>query len=353
MTRRCPSSAAHMATTSGVRSDADNEGRSCQYPTDWVPLCTRLKRLAPRLQIHSWCQEALALPHALRHRARHPPEEGSGVAMYPMAQSVPPARKRLRCHHVPRGTMHATHQERAPVLPCAPGHRARHLAGEGSGVATHLVAPGPPTAPLGAPPSTLSQTWWWTLPDPPAASPRGPPSTLSSNLVVDAARLIGSAPQGARHRHHLQPWWWMLPDPLAVPPGGSPSTSSSKLGGGRCRTHRQHPPRGPPSTSYSTWVVESAGLTDSAPYRGVHHRRRLQPRWWTLPDLPATPPRGPAIDVISNLNGGHCRTHRQRPQGARHQCLAATGSHCQYPLPTPPRGPLVDYHYWACYKQDI
>jgi hypothetical protein len=210
-----------MATTSGVRSDADNEGRNCQYPTDWVPLCTRLKRLAPRLQIHSWCQEALAPPHALRYRAHHPPEEGSGVAMYPMAQSVPPARKRLRCHHVPRGTMHATHQERAPVLPCAPGHRARHLAGEGSGVATHLVAPGPPTAPLGAPPSTLSQTWWWTLPDPPAASPRGP--------TIDVV---------------------------------------FKLGGGRCQTRRQRSPKGPPSTSSSTLVVDAVGPAGSAP-RGL------------------------------------------------------------------------------------
>jgi hypothetical protein len=32
---------------------------------------------------------------------------------------------------------------------------------------------------------------------------------------------------------------------------------------------------------------------------------------------------------------------------------AATGSRCQYPLLTPPRGPLVDYHYSACYKKDI
>jgi hypothetical protein len=82
--------------------------RYCRYPVDRVPMCTRLKRPAPWLQIRSRCQRALALPCALRHRARHPPEKGSGIATCPMAQSAPPARKGIRCHHVPRGTVRAT-----------------------------------------------------------------------------------------------------------------------------------------------------------------------------------------------------------------------------------------------------
>jgi hypothetical protein len=77
----------------------------CRYPIDRIPLCTRLKRSAPRLQIHSQCKRARHPPHAPRQRARHPPEEGFSVATCPMAQSAPPARKGLQCHHVPQGTM--------------------------------------------------------------------------------------------------------------------------------------------------------------------------------------------------------------------------------------------------------
>jgi hypothetical protein len=121
-------------------------GGHCRYPADRVPMCTRFKRSAPQLQIHSRCQEALALRHAPRHRARHPPKEGSSVATCPMAQSTLPIRKGLRCRHMPRGTVRATCQGRAPVLPRAPRHRTRHLTGEGSGVATCLMALGPPPA---------------------------------------------------------------------------------------------------------------------------------------------------------------------------------------------------------------
>jgi hypothetical protein len=103
--------------------------------------------------------------------------------------------------------------------------------------------------------------------------------------------------------------------------------SSSKLGDGCCRTHRQHP-------------------------QGPRHQRRLKPQWWTLSDPPTAPHRGPPLTSSSKLGGRRCQTRRQRPQGGRHRCLAATGSYCQYPLPTPRKGALVDYHYWACYKQD-
>jgi hypothetical protein len=42
--------------------------------------------------------------------------------------------------------------------------------------------------------------------------------------------------------------------------------------------------------SSSTSVVDAVGLTGNGP-------------------------RGPAIDVVFNLDGGHCQTHRQRPLG--------------------------------------
>jgi hypothetical protein len=99
--------------------------------------------------------------------------------------------------------------------------------------------------------------------------------------------------------------WWTLPDTPVAPLGGLPSTLSSKLGGRRCRTCRQCPTGPPPSTSSPTSVVDAAGSTDSA------------------------------------------------PRGARHRCLVATGSRCQYPLPTPPWEALVDYHHSACYSKSF
>jgi hypothetical protein len=50
----------------------------------------------------------------------------------------------------------------------------------------------------------------------------------------------------------------------------------------------------------STSVVDIARLASSTPM-GAHHRHHLQTRWWTLLDSPAMPPRGPTIDVISDL----------------------------------------------------
>jgi hypothetical protein len=64
----------------------------------------------------------------------------------------------------------------------------------------------------------------------------------------------------------------------------------------------------------STVVVAAVGPPDSTPL-GAYHRR-LQLRWWPLPDLPTAPPRGPAIDVFNfdgdpaidvfNFSGGRC-----------------------------------------------
>jgi hypothetical protein len=97
---------------------------------------------------------------------------------------------------------------------------------------------------------------------------------MSPTPVVAAAGPSASNPQGARHRR-------------------------LNSGGGRCWTCCQHPP-------------------------GPHHRR-LQLRWWQLPDLPPATPRGPAID-ISNSGGGRCRTCRQHPPGVRRRRFTKLGT---------------------------
>jgi hypothetical protein len=84
------------------------------------------------------------------------------------------------------------------------------------------------------------------------------------------------------------------------------------FGGDCCRTHQQHPPRGPSSTS-------------------------SQLQWWLLPDPPTAPPKGPAFDVFCNFSGGHCRTRWQQPQGAHHRCFLQL-RWC--PLSDPPTAPL-------------
>jgi hypothetical protein len=122
--------------------------------------------------------------------------------------------------------------------------------------------------------------------------------TLSSSTsMVDAAKPADSTPKG-------------------------PSIDVFfNLSGGRCRTYPQcPPPGGPPSTSSSISVVDAARPAGSTP-QGVRHQCHLQHQWWTLPDPPEAPPRGPAIDVFFNLNGGCCWTRRQCPQGAGHRRL--------------------------------
>jgi hypothetical protein len=94
-----------------------------------------------------WCQT----PHLAG--------EGSGAAACPGGSRPTPGVGELWHRHVPHGTGHAIHQERAPMTPHvprlqtrlpvpralasphAPWHRARYPAGEGSGVTTCLVAP--------------------------------------------------------------------------------------------------------------------------------------------------------------------------------------------------------------------
>jgi hypothetical protein len=55
------------------------------------------------------------------------------------------------------------------------------------------------------------------------------------------------------------------------PPRGLFIDASFNFGGGRCRSSRQHPLGGPPSTSPSTLVVAAAGDTDSTA-QGANHR---------------------------------------------------------------------------------
>jgi hypothetical protein len=64
-----------------------------------------------------------------------------------------------------------------------------------------------------------------------------------------------------------------------------------------------------PSTSFLQILLHSG----STP-QGAWHRR-LQLCWWLLPDIPATSPRGAAIDVFFNFGGGCYRTYRQYPPG--------------------------------------
>jgi hypothetical protein len=86
-------------------------------------------------------------------------------------------------------------------------------------------------------------------------------------------------------------------------------------------------------------VVAATGDTGSTPHEARH--RCLQLQWWPLPEIPAAPPTGPAINVF-NIDGGRYRTCRQHPQGVRHQHL----QHRWWPLselPTaPPRGPAIN-----------
>jgi hypothetical protein len=143
--------------------------------------------------------------------------------------------------------------------------------------------PNLPLAPLGARHRRL-QLRWWPLPDLPPATPRGPaidvsnsdgghcrtcrqqppggPPSTSPTSVVAAAGPAASTPQGAHHRC-LQLRWWPLSDlPPATPRGAAIDVSNS--GGGRCRTCRQQPPGGPPSTS-PTPVVAAAEPSDCTP----------------------------------------------------------------------------------------
>jgi hypothetical protein len=174
--------------------------------------------------------------------------------------------------------------------------------------------------------------------------PGGPSSTSSSTSVVATVGDIDSTSQGAHHRCLLQLRWWLLPEIPTAPLRGPAIDVFFNFGGGCCRRYQQHLPGAPPSTSSSTSMVATAGGTDSTS-QGPRHRCLLQFRWWLLPEIPATPPRGPTIDVFFNFSGGYCWRYRQHlpvtppstsssisvvaavgdidsnSQGAHHRCL--------------------------------
>jgi hypothetical protein len=118
------------------------------------------------------------------------------------------------------------------------------------------------------------KTRWRTLSDQPTVPPRGPAIDIIFNTR-----------------------WRMLSNPPASPPRGSAIDVIFKLDVGCYQTHRQHPPGGPTMD-----VIFKLGggrcRTRRQRPQGPRHRRRLQPRWWTLLDLPAMPLRGLAINVI-------------------------------------------------------
>jgi hypothetical protein len=121
------------------------------------------------------------------------------------------------------------------------------------------------------------------------------------------------------------------------------------LDGGRYRTHRQRPPGGPPSMSYSTSVVAATGPTGSAPLgvppstssstsvvattgpvgsapQGARHRRLLQPWWWWLPDPPTAPPGGPPSTSFSNSMVDVARPTDSTSRGPAINVLQLSGS---------------------------
>jgi hypothetical protein len=124
---------------------------------------------------------------------------------------------------------------------------------------------------------------------------------------VQAAGALGRPPWGSLYYKHL----FLLQNSL----------------------HNTIDARGVPSMS-PTPVVAAAGPAASTP-QGAHHRR-LQLRWWPLPDLPTAPPRGAAID-ISSSGGGRYWTCRQHPPGG-HRRLQLRWR----PLPDLPPAPPGD-----------
>jgi hypothetical protein len=184
-------------------------------------------------------------------------------------------------------------------------------------------------APLGGPPST-SSTSVVAAAGPAASTPRGPTidifnfgggrcrtcrqhpqgATINvSNFGGGRCQTCCEHPPGANHRR-LQLRWWPLPDLLPAPLRGS-VIDVSNFGGGHCRTSCQHPLGGPPLTS-STSMVTAVGPATSTP-------------------------RGPAIDVF-NFDGGRCRTCRQHPQGLRHRRLQIRWWSLPNLPPAPPGG---------------
>jgi hypothetical protein len=101
-----------------------------------------------------------------------------------------------------------------------------------------------------------------------------------------------------------------------------PAIDVSNSDGGRCRTCRQQPPEGPPSTS-PTPMVATAGPAASTP-QGARHQR-LQLWWWPLPDLPPAPPRGPPSTSPTPVVAA-AGLAASNPQGGHHRRFAKLGT---------------------------
>jgi hypothetical protein len=108
---------------------------------------------------------------------------------------------------------------------------------------------------------------------------------MSPTSVVVAMDLAASTPRGAAIDVSNFGGGRCQTLPL-VPPRG-PAIDVSNFGGGRCQTLPPVPPGGPPLTS-PTSVVATAGLCRQHPQGG--RQRRLQLRWWSLPDLATSTP---------------------------------------------------------------
>jgi hypothetical protein len=129
--------------------------------------------------------------------------------------------------------------------------------------------------------------------------------------------------------------------PIGSAPQGAAIDVIFKLGCRNCRTRRQRPPGGSPSTSYSNSVVDAAEPTGSAP-QGGRHRRRLQNLVADVVEPAGSAP-GPTINVVFNIGGGRSRTHRQHPSGARHRrCLQNSVTGAAGPTGSAPRGPAIN-----------
>jgi hypothetical protein len=148
-------------------------------------------------------------------------------------------------------------------------------------------------------------------------------------LSLSFCSHTSSCPRGGLRRR-------CAPRSLALAPPGGPSSMSSIFGGGRCRTLPPAPPGGPAIDVFNCGSGCCRTLPPPPP-QGAHHRR-LQLRWWPLPNIPPAPPRWPAINIF-NFGGVHCQTCRQHPPRGLPSTSPTSGPSAL----APPGGPPSTY----------